>query len=326
MVKYNTKRVIPITEDSILARTTEYDIFAYYIGYNFVIGSKFNSPLRKDKSPSFGIFISNRSNRLLFKDLSTGQSGNCFKFVQLLLHLSSYKEALKKINEDLNLNFMNPSTKGIYVKNHFKASKTKISVRIRPFTKYDLEYWQSYNITEEILNKFNVYSISNVWVNDTMLPIKSTAQMPMYAYQVYNKFKIYRPFADKANKWLSNCTQLDLQGYAQLPEKGNLLIITKSLKDVMVLYSLGYTAIAANSENTIIPNKIIRDLKNRFTDIIIFFDNDETGILGAAKLKELYEIPYVYIPQELNIKDISDYIQINKTEKTTQILSTLIKT
>ena len=83
----------------------------------------------------------------------------------------------------------------------------------------------------------------------------------MYAYKVFDKFKIYRPLASKYTKWRTNLTTSDVQGLAQIPEKGDLLIITKSLKDVMVLYEMGYTAISAASETTFIPEDIISGLK-----------------------------------------------------------------
>lgn len=49
----------------------------------------------------------------------------------------------------------------------------------------------------------------------------------MYAYKVYNHFKIYKPLADKYTKWRNNLTEYDIQGYKQLPKKGDILIITK---------------------------------------------------------------------------------------------------
>ena len=55
----------------------------------------------------------------------------------------------------------------------------------------------------------------------------------MYAYKVYNHFKIYKPYADKYTKWRNNLTELDIQGYKQLPKTGDILVITKSMKDVM---------------------------------------------------------------------------------------------
>ena len=47
----------------------------------------------------------------------------------------------------------------------------------------------------------------------------------MYAYKVYNNFKIYRPLADKYTKWRNNLTDYDIQGYEQLPQKGDILFI-----------------------------------------------------------------------------------------------------
>jgi len=162
MVKYSTKRAEPITEENILKRTTEYDIYSYYIGSSFIVGSKFNSPLRKDKSPSFGIFVSRKTNSLLFKDQSTGIVGNCFKFVQLKENLNNYKQALELVSKDLNLDLLVQSKKGLYVSTNYKASKTIIQIKNQNFTSTDLKYWESYNISRRLLKKYNVYSISHV--------------------------------------------------------------------------------------------------------------------------------------------------------------------
>ena len=54
----------------------------------------------------------------------------------------------------------------------------------------------------------------------------------MYAYKVNSKFKIYRPLNSKYTKWRTNLEITDIQGYAQLPDTNDLLIITKSLKDI----------------------------------------------------------------------------------------------
>lgn len=60
---YDTSKVkdtfSTITLDWILSRVTEYDIYAAYIG-NFKVGMIYNSPLRKDKTPSLDVFIVRR--------------------------------------------------------------------------------------------------------------------------------------------------------------------------------------------------------------------------------------------------------------------------
>ena len=109
---YNTNNVVErITLEEILNRTTEYDIYRLYIGKSFKIGHIMNSPLRNDKNPSFGIFKCNKSGDLLFKDHSTGEAGNCIKFVQLKFDIS-YNESLKKIWNDITGNKLYISKKG----------------------------------------------------------------------------------------------------------------------------------------------------------------------------------------------------------------------
>ena len=49
-----------VTLEWILSKVTEYDIYAKYIG-QFKVGMIYNSPFRKDKNPSFGIFYSKRT-------------------------------------------------------------------------------------------------------------------------------------------------------------------------------------------------------------------------------------------------------------------------
>ena len=129
----------------------------------------------------------------------------------------------------------------------------------------------------------------------------------MYVYKVYDKLKIYRPLAIKKEKWIGNTTKNYILGYKQLPEQGDLLIITKSLKDVMCLKSLGYNSISPSSEGTLLPEIVIKDLSNRFKQLIVLFDNDTQGIKSAQKIKTIYNINNITIPLDLEVKDISEY-------------------
>ena len=63
-----------LNKSNILSSISEYSIFCNYIGYKFRVGEKFNSPFRKDRNPSFGIFKA-KNGSLLYKDLATGDSG-----------------------------------------------------------------------------------------------------------------------------------------------------------------------------------------------------------------------------------------------------------
>ena len=56
-----------ITLEYILSKVTEYDIYSKYLG-QFKVGYIYNSPFRKDRNPSFGVFLSKKTGHLLFKD------------------------------------------------------------------------------------------------------------------------------------------------------------------------------------------------------------------------------------------------------------------
>ena len=155
---------------------------------------------------------------------------------------------------------------------------------------------------------FAVEPISYFWINGNRFTCKSVS----YVFKFKNRYKIYSPYEDK-NKWLSNTKKTDIQGYAQLPEKGNKLIITSSLKDVMCLYAAGYYSIAMQSEMQIPDEKLISELKNRFNTIEILYDNDfdnvnNPGQTMAKKICDLYGFNNICIPSKFGCKDPSDLV------------------
>ena len=134
----------------------------------------------------------------------------------------------------------------------------------------------------------------------------------MYAYKVFDKFKIYRPLASKYTKWRTNLTNRHVQGLAELPQGGGgVLIITKSLKDVMCLSEMGFNAIAAASETTFIPEDILDNLKQKWLKIYILYDRDITGMKMARKYSKKYGIDAIFVNKKFRAKDISDAVRDN---------------
>jgi 5S rRNA maturation endonuclease (ribonuclease M5) len=307
---------------TILESTTEYDIYSYYIGDNFDIGRIMLSPLRKDKHPSFGIFKSEKYGQLLFKDQATGVFGNCITFVSKLFSIS-YREAVLRILADIENDNLTYSVEGIDIQQDYKTISTIISVKKKPFCKADDEYWGQFSLFRDDLRHFNVYPISEYWLNGIIQPWAYKWDNPGYAYELYNKFKIYKPLSEKKYKWISNCGSYDIQGYEQLSMNGDLLIITKALKDVMVLHKLGYQAIAPQGENHSIPEKVITTLKDRFTKIIVFYDNDQAGRNGANKIANKFELTTIFIPEN-RPKDISDYTKEYGLDSSKELLNNLL--
>ena len=303
---YDSKKLkedIPITLDYILSRVSEYDIYARYLG-QFKVGYIYNSPFRKDKNPSFGIFLSKRSGKLLFKDHGNGICGDVIKFVSELKGLTNYNDILNTIIKDLKIKNDTVLTSTYDYKS---TSSTVIGVVRQPFTEVDLEYWAKYGITVPTLDKYKVNSIKYYLCNGIVKGIYKL-ENPMFSYKVFNNFKIYRPFGDKFTKWRNNLTSYDIQGFEQLPKKGNLLIITKSLKDVMSLYEIGYTAISPSSESTFIPDDVLEALKLRFKRILLCFDRDVAGVRNMRKVSLKTGLNGFLVHKSFNAKDISDAI------------------
>lgn len=320
---YSRKRAkLPdnITLDWILSKVTEYDIYAKYIG-QFKVGMIYNSPFRKDKNPSFGIYYSKRTKQLLFKDHGTGECGNVIKFVSLFTGKTEYNDILSDIVDKLNIT---NNTKLVSSKQYISPTETVIGVVRQEFTDVDINYWKQFNISINTLKKFNVNSIKYYLCNGI---VKGTykRENPMYAYKVYNNFKIYRPLADKYTKWRNNLTDYDIQGYEQLPQKGDILFITKSMKDVMCLHEMGIPAVSPSSESTFLPKDVLKQLKTRFKRIIILFDRDVAGVKRSRKLSQETGLEAMFINKKFKAKDVSDAVKVNSFEEIKKWLNETIK-
>jgi hypothetical protein len=299
----------------ILSKITEYDIFVYYCPSFKEIGKKFLSDLRNDKSPTVAIVL--YSGRLIYKDF--GESDhvfNCFDYIKYKYNCS-FIDVLRIIDCDFNLK-LSPNiegkkfTMGAMGYNNVTPDLVKpaviISKKRRHWNSDDVKFWKKYLVSKKTLSMFAVEPISHFWVNAARFTCNSIS----YAFKFKNRYKIYSPY-ETSTKWLSNTTKADIQGFDQLPESGNRLIITSSLKDVMCLHAAGYNAIAMQSEMQMPTEKLISELKERFTTIEILYDNDfdkesNPGQTMAKKICDLYGFNNICIPSEFKSKDPSDLI------------------
>ena len=294
----------------LLDKLDDYSIYSYYLG-SFKPGKLMNSPLRSDdKVPSFAIFY-NKEGALLFKDHGTGIAGNALKFLKLYRNIETRDELERELLRIVRK--MNPM-RGEVKPTHTKTvdlGPVDIGIVRQPFTETDKQYWNLFCISTKTLKKFNVFSIKYFLCNRV---VRGTYKedSPMYAYKVYDRFKIYRPLASKYTKWRTNLTNRHVQGLAELPQEGgNLLIITKSLKDVMCLYEMGFNAIAASSETTFIPDDILDELKRKWKHIVILYDRDKTGMKKARDYSKQYGFDAIFVHKKFKAKDISDAVKDN---------------
>lgn len=306
---YSTKNAITLSLSDILQKLSDYDIYAYYMG-KFQIGRLYNSPLRSnDKIPSFAIFPS-RNKDLLFKDHGSGQTGNAITFCKLINNINTKEELERELLKILRkTNPTNLAKRTI----QYDAHSYNIGIVRQPFSEIDIKYWAQYGIKEETLKFYNVFSIKYYLLNNTVRSIYKD-DCPMYAYKVNEHFKIYRPLAPKQTKWRTNLTELDVQGLEQLrsnPLSGDILVITKSLKDVMVLREMGYNAISPSSETTFITTELLNDLKKQFKRIVLLYDRDKTGVRKSREFGRRYGLYAFLMNKKFGAKDISDAVKLN---------------
>ena len=319
-----------ITKELILSRFSEEQLMEYYLHIPVKKGL-FRSPLRRDKQPTCS-FYRNKSGTLIFKDFATGQHLNVFDVVQSIFRCD-YFESLRIIANDFgivqdNTLHKNPGKINLNPIKIKDKEISKIQIEVQEFTDSELKWWGKYGISKDILKRFDVYSCKHVFLNDQLFA-ESQQHCPIFGYygKKYQGLELWRCYFPKRTsfRFITNWPSKKIQGYDQLPKKGKLLVITKSMKDSMCLYSCGITACAPNSENLFIPDKVLEDLKNRFENIVVLYDNDRPGLYNMAKIrKEHPELTYVFIPKRYGSKDISDFYKDHGRKETLNLIKTFI--
>lgn len=317
-----------ITKEYLLEKATQETYLEYYLGIPVKKGL-FKSPLRQDKSPTCS-FYRRGNGDIIFKDFS-GQFCGDFVKVVMTKYGCSYYMALHMIANDfgyINHSRLIKNAKPIVIsKTKFEGtSGANIQIEVKDFSKTELKWWKQYGITPEILKKFRVYSCNTVFLNGNIFTC-SNNRHPIFGYyrgknnEGLELWRIYLPLhRSKEPRFLSNWKSELIQGAKQLPKEGDLLVITKSMKDVMCLYSLGITAIAPNSENLFLSETQYNKLKTRFKNIVLLYDNDLPGIHNMNKIRKQFDIKAMWIPRDYHAKDISDFYKMYGEEKTRELI------
>ena len=305
----STSNILDLTLENIYKKISDYDIFRYYIQNFTEINKPFLSELRADKRAN-SVRIFRKGDNLYYKDFATNDNYGAISYVMKKYNISFIK-ALNQINIDFNLGLginikINSNPAPVYDKHIIKNTKMikQIQIVSTKWTSKYLTYWLNHGISLETLIFYNVKPITGFYINLNYIEPK----LLTYAYCFGNyRYKILTPESD-TNKWVSNTSSNDIQGYHQLPKTGDVLFITSSMKDVMALYEVGYAAIAPQSEVGDLDEDLIEHLKNRFHRIVVFYDNDQPGVEAASKLCNKYQFESIITPE---YKDPSDYVKNN---------------
>lgn len=187
-----------------------------------------------------------------------------------------------------------------------------------PWDGVTLRYWEDYGITEEVLERYGVLAVddfSSYSREDRFYTIRWDDETPIYAYNLGSGLKLYRPRGGGLKfMYAGRVPKPYIFGLSQLPEEGDLLIITGGEKDVLTLVSRGYSAICFNSETKSVGDDAIGGLAGRFAHIAVLYDMDETGIRSSKAMvgrHSTYDLKRLELPLsgKKSNKDISDFFR-----------------
>ena len=301
-----------ITKDFILSKVNQESIMHYYTGNDVTSKKLVTSCLRSDNHVTVGYYKSG-SGTLYMHDFATNEHLDCWNVVMKMFNISHYV-ALKKIATDFGLiDNEKVKTKKIKLVESLKEKEScKIQVQIKDYTDKELEWWNQFGISKKLLKKYHIYSLKHIFLNGE-LKFTSSENTPIYGYYFgkdkngEEKWKCYFPMRTEF-RFLNNLSKKVLQGYHQLPKTGDLLVITKSMKDVVAMYGFGIAAVSPNSETLFIDDKKLEEFKNRFKRILVLYDSDRAGKHNMWLIRKQHpELNYYCLPDYLE-KDFTDTI------------------
>ena len=321
-----------VSLNDIKSRVTETDILSFYLNIK-ELPCVINSPFREDNRPSFGIYLSNKNQRVYYKDYATNDSGGLFDLLGKLWNCN-YKKVLENINKDINnidkgnvkLNTGHTITIRSNDEHH---SSSDLQCKIREWKDYDIEYWSSYGISLKWLKYADVYPISHKIIIKDGHKYVFKADKLAYAYVERKEgkvtLKIYQPFNKVGYKWSNKHDKSVISLWTKVPEYGDKICICSSLKDALCLWAnTGIPSISVQGEAYNMSNTAISELKRRYKQVFICLDNDEPGLKDAQKLAKETGFTNVVLPKFDNEgKDISDAFKLLGKQKWLELITPL---
>jgi hypothetical protein len=311
---FDSSKIWNLNREELLKRVSISEILSYYVpgkGYKY----KVLCPFHKDSRPSLHINL----HKGTYNCYACDKHGDGIQYVMDRYGVD-FISALTIISNDFGLldlkHDRKPSLEFLGLSKEVKSCEIKI--KLRTWSKKDKEYWGQFNISLDLCKKYDIYPISHYWLNDRMF---EGGKQLMYAYNIGSGFKIYKPNATEY-KWFSSLKREDVFGLKQLNYTRDYLIITKSLKDVVCLESLGVSSIAPQAESIILPEILMQMLKSKFKKIYTLFDYDNSGIHLSWQMRKLYGTTPLFFTDKLwnrkggykGCKDPSEFVVNNKQE------------
>lgn len=312
------KKKQEINRDYILSRISSYDIFYYYYPFKkkFKLNRACKSPFTDDTHPS--CIIGSKYGEVAFKCFNSEHRGDAFSFVMSLLGLT-YRECLDRIAQDFGLNsgaIIKPGDIITYEQPIIENSPIFLQAESKPFTDADRKYLSQYHLSPRDLSfckDTRAHSTLQWAINRKRQPLKR-GEICFY-YHLKNErgewIKVYKPNADKKNKWRSSIPFSEMHGVGNISGGCKSGIITKSMKDgaFIAKYISPCVEIVQAEDYTAITPENMKRIKESCGTLYIAFDNDKTGKEASIALTKELGCKHINPPDsllELGGSDFSD--------------------
>lgn len=301
-----------ITKKMLLEYRTEEEYMTFYLGMS-PDKEMHRNPFRVDRNPTCTFYRSGKG-ELIFKDWKTGWHANFVDVVMQKFNVG-FGKAISIIANDFNIVESNlPKNKAAATFTGeliTHKSSTYLQAEIREFTDDEIKWWDRFGITPATLKKYNTYSIKNVFLNGNLVHSTKPAH-PIFGYYFGKEderelWKFYFPTKIKY-RFMLNTNKL--QGAKQLPATGDVVVVTKSMKDVMCFYEMGIPAVAPQAESVLITQRQYDALKKRFKRVVFNGDWDGAGQKFMFESRKKYSgIALAFTNKAKHAKDVSDFVK-----------------
>lgn len=165
-------------------------------------------------------------------------------------------------------------------------------------------------IDPKTLRKFKVNKLLRLNINGYLIYCyNKSIDNFAFLYFIGNDKIAYFPTNRKGSKFpkFRMSSSNFAQGWEQLPEEGKFVVITTSLKDVMLLFELGIPAIAGPSESIMITDKHMNGLLSRFKSVYVLMGRDRAGDKATIRYRNKNCLP-LRLPKHWS-NDLTDTVR-----------------
>jgi hypothetical protein len=314
-----------------IAQADQLKLAEKILGQELKPGRAIPSPFRKDKHPSFNVFIG-RDGQLRWKDFAC-DNGDIYDLAKQAWGTQDFAEVSKKLYAmagGADAPPLSPIASSYQKLARASHHVTEIQVVKRTWGPEDANYWNGrYRLPIELLEEYGIAPAASVRISayeqegkinpaDTVITIFHRPENPLYVIQIGQHVKAYRPLnPNRKGRYFGNTTGQDLFGMKQLQEattRPRYVVFTAGQKDAInaTHYLHETRGLSTNAEGMYPEPWMVQEAMQTGAKLFLLYDNDATGAMWSQRIIERYPMitllkPYPDWPE--NAKDLSDLVE-----------------